>query len=257
MPSPFPGMDPYLEDPGIWPDFHAKFINYLQEAIADRLPDHYSARVKEQIRLVDLDHGDAKRFDPDVNVARTGHRSSAVETRAATLLLEPTLVELEETGETRELSIEIIRRPDKSVVTVIEVLSPSNKGSDAEEYIVKRRMLRKEPGNIVEIDLLIGGLRPPLKEPWPAGDYHVLITRKRHRGKAQIFSWSVRQPLQPIPIPLRDPDPDVIVPLAEVFATAYDRGRYARELAYDAPLTMPLSADDRKWAAEIAASRPK
>ena len=250
-------MDPYLEDPGIWPDFHSKLINYLQESIADRLPDHYSARVREQIRLVDLDRSEAKRFEPDVNVARTDRIPSTVKTAAGALLLEPTLVDLEETVETRDLSIEIIRRPDKSVVTVIEVLSPANKGSDADDYVVKRRLLRKEPGNIVEIDLLIGGLRPPLKEPWPPGDYHVLVTRKRHRGKAEVISWFVRQPLPLIPIPLRDPDPDVMVPLAEVFTTAYDRGRYSRELDYSKPPITPLSPDDLKWATEIAVARPK
>ena len=255
-PSPFPGMDPFLEDPGIWQDFHATLINYLREAIADRLPENYIARVKEQIRLIDVEANEAKRFEPDVDVARTATLPGTAAAPGTAVLLEPMLVEREETAETRELSIEIVRNPEKSVVTAIEVLSPANKGKDAEEYIVTRRMLRKEPGNIVEIDLLIGGLRPPLKDRWPSGDYHVLVTRRKHRGKAQIISWSVRQPLPRIPIPLRDPDPDVEVALAEVFQITFERGRYAKQLNYSKPPPAPLSPDDLKWAAEVAAGRP-
>src|SRR5215468_3328690 len=108
MASPFPGMDPYLEDPGIWPDFHAKFINYLQESLGDRLPEHYVARVREQIRLVDPDEGQARRYEPDVDIVKTDGMPGRPRSDKGAILLEPTLVEMEDPFESRELSIEII-----------------------------------------------------------------------------------------------------------------------------------------------------
>ena len=53
MPSPFPGMDPYLESPTHWSDFHATFIQSWREAIGDRLPDNYFARVGEEVVLTE------------------------------------------------------------------------------------------------------------------------------------------------------------------------------------------------------------
>ena len=53
MPSPFPRMDPYLEDPAYWQDFHRSFITYCRDALLDNLPDEYEARIDEQIRLIE------------------------------------------------------------------------------------------------------------------------------------------------------------------------------------------------------------
>src|SRR3954467_10805886 len=54
MPSPFPGMDPYLEDPAFWRDFHGEFIYACRDEIFNGLPDGYEAAVDEQVRLIDL-----------------------------------------------------------------------------------------------------------------------------------------------------------------------------------------------------------
>src|SRR5947208_719922 len=115
MPSPFPGMDPYLEDPGVWPDFHATFINYCRESIADQLPPNFVARVREQIRLVDLREGESSRFEPDVNVSRSNGPSGTPGPAAIGAAGQSTIVDLEDTVETRELSLEIIRFPEQTV----------------------------------------------------------------------------------------------------------------------------------------------
>ena len=53
MPSPFPGIDPYLESQDLWPDFHVGFTATLCDAISEQLPDPYVARIDERMNLVD------------------------------------------------------------------------------------------------------------------------------------------------------------------------------------------------------------
>ena len=102
----------------------------------------------------------------------------------------------------------------------------------------------------MEINLLAGGHRPPIASAWPPGDYYTLIARGEQHPRAGIKRWSVRDPLPTIPIPLRAPDPDVPLALAQVFSQAYEEGRYARVLNYAVPPSAPLRADDLAWAAE-------
>lgn len=53
MPSPFPGMDPYLEGPTYWSGFHTRFIVAIGDAIAEQLPPGYYAEVELHVWLED------------------------------------------------------------------------------------------------------------------------------------------------------------------------------------------------------------
>ncbi|MGB2609467.1 MAG: DUF4058 family protein, partial [Isosphaeraceae bacterium] len=112
MPSPFPGIDPYLESQGYWPDFHASLTTYCRDALNDVLPESYEARLGEQLRLVERREPQGRTVLPDVSV----------------LTLEPVTIDLpvEEIEEVRDLWIEIRHRPDRDLVTAIEILSPTN-----------------------------------------------------------------------------------------------------------------------------------
>jgi hypothetical protein len=46
MPSPFPGMDPYLEAPDIWPDFHDALAGEISSELNRTLPRPYYARLE-------------------------------------------------------------------------------------------------------------------------------------------------------------------------------------------------------------------
>ena len=107
--------------------------------------------------------------------------------------------------------------------------------------------------HLVELDLLVGGQRPPLQKPWPPGDYHYLVSRWQDRPDSHVYSWTVRDPLPVLPVPLRNGDPDVAVDLGAVFATAFERGRFRRRLARRGECPAPLSADDKTWAEQVAA----
>jgi hypothetical protein len=154
--------------------------------------------------------------------------------------------------EVRDTWVEIRRLPDERLVTAIEVLSPTNKGSSGmEDYLRKRLRLWNERVNLVEIDLLIAGRRMPMGGPLPPGDCYAVLRAGRPE-LADVFAWSIRRPLPMIPVPLDPPDPDVAIDLAALFATAYERGRYGRLIDYARPLDLPLRPGDKDWAERVA-----
>ncbi len=160
---------------------------------------------------------------------------------------------LDDLDEIRERWIEIKRLPDRSLVTVIEILSPKNKtGSGRIEYIEKRRQWIRQPVNVVEIDLLSGGHRLPMRGPLPSGDYYAFVSRSDRRPNCDVFAWSIRRELPAIPIPLSIPDPDVLLDLRTVFALTYDGAPYGESINYSAPLELPLASEDRAWAEQQA-----
>jgi len=260
MPSPFPGMDPYLENPAFWSDFHASFITYWRDVLSESLPDSYEARMDERVNLVELRPEKIRRFEPDVTVTR-GRPSrtppatpSAAPSAVATL--EPVTLPLLLEEQTRETYIEILHRRDRSLVAVLELLSPSNKEEpDRSTYLARRNALLHHDVHLVELDFLLKGQRIPLGEEYPPGHYFALVADARRRPDCTVYHWTMRQPFPRIPIPLRDPDPAVWIDLAAVFAITYERGRYARSIDYTQPPPISLRGDDLTWVTERARSR--
>jgi hypothetical protein len=250
-------MDPYLEDPAFWADFHHTFITCWREAVADALPENYDARVDESINLVQMSPEIVKLIHPDVAVSREPRRVKRSKSKgAATLVLEPVTIPHEYLEEVRQARIEILHRPDRMLVAVLEMLSPFNKtGEGFEEYRGKRKAILQQKVHLVELDLLVGGRRLPLAEPLPAGDYYALVSRANNRPNCEVYAWSVRESLPTIPVPLRSPDADILLDLGKVFRATYERGRYGRSLTYGETVTASLRLDDRRWATGIAAKR--
>jgi hypothetical protein len=253
MPSLFPGMDPFLEHPAYWLDFHATFINYWREAIADKLPVHYEASLGERVYLVEHDPEARKLGYPDLAVTQSETRvPSRSPARTATATLEPVTIPLIIPEGPRQAYIEILYQPDRSLVTALELLSPTNKEGDGRaEYLAKRRALLNQKVSVGELDLLQGGRRVSLEKPLPPADCYYLLARADQRPDCQVYFWSLRQPLPRLPIPLRDPDPDLLIDLGAVFTTAYDRGRFGRRLNYLGPLPVRLPARDKSWVQSV------
>jgi hypothetical protein len=246
-------MDPYLESQGFWQDFHTTLLTYCRRALTAVLPRHYAARIEERISLVDLSDEAQQSYRPDVAVVRGADGPALPTAGGASATLEPVTLPLaiEELQEVRHRWIEIKRLPDRSLVTVIEILSPTNKiGSGRVEYIEKRNRWLKQPVNVVEIDLLLGGHRLPVRGPLPAGDCYTFVSRSSRRPNCDVFAWSIRRALPEIPIPLADPDADVPLDLAAVFAQTYDDARYDDSVDYSAPLALPLAPEDLGWLEE-------
>jgi hypothetical protein len=259
MPNPFPGIDPYLEAQGRWPDFHARFIAYACDMLADRLPDPYVAQIEERLSLVEMPAEPGPTFRPDLAILRDDSTAGAPGV-PGTATIEPVVIPmaLGVVEEVRETWIEVRHLEGRSLVTAIELLSPGNKVEPQRSaYLAKRFELLRQPIHLVELDLLLGGQRLPMQRPLPRGNYYAFVARAERRPDCEVYAWTVRQPLPTIPVPLRPPDPDVELDLAALFATAYDRGRYRRLIRHDAPPPAALSAPDRAWAEAIARGRPR
>jgi Uma2 family endonuclease len=260
MPGIFPGVDPYIEAQGRWPDFHASFITYLRDALFDRLPQNYEAAIEEQFRLYESDDEPGLLARPDVAVLRTGKPRGEEGGVAVVELVEPVNVPIAavDREDYRHTWIEIKTLPERSLVAVVELLSPTNKyGQGRNDYLRKRRSYLGQSVHLIELDFLLAGHRMPMGAPMPPGDCFAVVARAERRPDAEVYAWSIRRALPPIPIPLRTPDPDVRIELASVYATAYDRGRYARRLDYSAALPLPLAEPDQQWAAELVTAATK
>ena len=276
MPSPFPGMNPYMEDPAVWPDFHGEFLYACREQLLGRLPAPYDAVMGVKVRLVEAggegfgifagpgaaggSQGRAKEVVPDL--ALTADPSPAAAWRPAggstavadaPIVLKPVLLPAPAYTEEADRWIEIVRLPDRELVTAVEVLSPTNKVAGGYgRYMGKRRSILREKAGLVEVDLLIGGRRLPLGAPLPPGDYFTFVTRSDRQSETEAYAWPLPHPLPAVPVPLRAGEADVPLDLAAAFAVAFDRGRYARRMRYDAAPPAPLSHAHRDWAGRIA-----
>lgn len=252
MPSPFPGMDPYLERPALWPDVHLGLIRATQVALTRLLAPRYVVMVEERTYVASLEPATFL-GRPDVAVIGPPV-ATAAERSASTMLsgtIEPLVVELPVAYEVHERFLEIRDAGAGRVITVIEILSPSNKlpGDGRAQYLHKREAVLASQSNLVEIDLLRAG------EPMPifrgtVSHYRVLISRAWQRPQAHLFAFDVPSPIPTFPIPLRRADDEPLLDLDDLLHRTYDETRYDLRIDYDAPADPPLPADQSAWAAE-------
>lgn len=205
MPSPFPGMDPFIEGQR-WQDFHARFINDLADLLLPAVRPRYVVDVEQYVYLA---HGD----------------------------------------EERQRFLTIRDREFRKVVTVIELLSPTNKtpGDGFTEYLVKRTNIFHTMANLVEIDLLRRGQRLPTREPLAPADYYAFVCRTERLPKVEVYAWTLRDRLPAIPVPLASGEPDVSLDLQEAFTKTYDRSGYDYALDYRRAVEPPLDASTSDW----------
>lgn len=240
MKPPFAGVDPYIEAQGYWSDFHNTFLNYWREAITDRLPDDYEARLDERVKLVDTDHDEHRLIKPDIALIQR-HRGPTHLQPGDTLVLEAETIPTMIMDEEREVYLKILHRSDRSVVTILERLSPANKSDPGRlDSISRRNAVFHQAVHLVELDLFAAENRIPMQRPLPPGDFHAVVSRWEQRPNCQVYSWTAAMPLPVLPIPLRSPDPDVVIDLMSVYRTTYERGRYTRSIDYAQPMDLPL-----------------
>jgi hypothetical protein len=263
MPSPFPGMDPYLESPDWFPNLHHDLIFCIKQTLQIRLPGSYYAQSNQRVWL----EYSRRYAEPDLEIVRSGKRPRKRSRGGAAVAeyqpAEPLVVTLEtiEHGPFQESFIEIRRRKGKEVrlVTSLEVLSPSNKtaGNPAhEQYVAKQHEILGSEVHLVEIDLLRGGThtsavaREVAEAKGGSFDYHVSVHRFDRPTDYFVYPIQLEQRLPAITIPLLPGDPDVTLDLQTVFDQAYDAGPYNREVDYDEDTVVPpLRSDQLKWAA--------
>jgi hypothetical protein len=255
MKSPFPGMDPYLEQPGTWSDFHATFYVEIKAALNTILPPGFVARSDQYIWIHEpAAHDRMLLGKPDAYVAEP---HAGVASRAGTALAAPATIVLPAVRREGNRYLKILDVHHHRVVTVLEVLSPSNKesGPDREAYLMKRNEYLATGVNLIELDLLRGGQRMPWGDAAPpTTDYYVMISRAWEFPKAGIWAFTLREPLPPIPIPLAADAAEPTLDLQTCFDHAFARGRYETEIDYRRPPALPLTENDAQWANRLTVS---
>jgi hypothetical protein len=254
MPSPFPGMDPFIEEQ-LWQDFHTRLITIIAELLAPVVQPRYVARIEENLVVENEFEDPIQTIRPDVTLVQSEpDRPSSAAGVATLTAIAPLTLTLPLPKRKRQAFITLRSRPEMQIVTVIEVLSPTNKRPEKggrAEYLSKRENILYSDINLVELDLLRGGERLPTVEELPPADYYAFICRSKDRLHADVYAWSLRHVLPTLPIPLAGSDPDVLISLEEAFAVLYDRAGYRYSLNYKLPVVPPLSAADAEWVQQV------
>lgn len=250
MPSPFPGMNPYLESPQLWTEFHSRMIVAIADALNPQILPRYRAAVER--RIYEMVDGDSVLVGiPDVSVTQPIQqvRPNEMVDAVSTLAPQPVTVTLPMPEEVRESYLEIREVTTGLVVTVIELLSPKNKqpGAGRTAYESKRQQVLGSLAHFVEIDLLRNGLPMPMIGPVPSSAYRILISRAENRPRAELYALSLQAPLPTLSIPLRTGDREPILDLQTILQDLYDRAGFDLVIDYSRDPVPPLTEDDQIW----------
>ncbi|NJN29825.1 MAG: DUF4058 family protein [Synechococcales cyanobacterium RM1_1_8] len=252
MTNPFPGMNPYLEQPDYWSDFHNQLIASLARALVPQLLPNYRVVTDKWVYKL-TESGSIAIGRPDVSVQQRRTTTAATPAETAVMeprqLVQPVKICLPQPVEMRQAFIEVKDAVTKEVVTAIEVLSPANKqGEGRRKYLHKRQMVLESQTNLVEIDLLRGG------EPLPLGDfearshYRILVSRGESRPAADLFPFDVDGAIPAFLLPLRVGDREPVVDLQGLVNELYGQLGYDYFLDYGQPPPGPwLDEDVRAW----------
>ncbi|HEX4621300.1 MAG TPA: DUF4058 family protein [Myxococcaceae bacterium] len=220
MSSPFPGMDPFLEDEKLWPAFQHQLVSCLYQILLPGLVDRYRARVSQ--------------------------RHYVTEQALFTSVLRE---------EHQEEYIEIRQRSDGRLVTLLDVVSPGNKTTSAgrQAYLDKRREGKSAHANLVELDLVLQG-QPTLeysRDGLPDWDYAVTVTRSTQPERYEIYTATLQKRLPRFRLPLAADDRDTVLDLHTAFTRCYDQGGFAAKIDYRRDPSTALSGEDRQWLNEV------
>ncbi len=265
MPSPFPGMDPYLEKPSRWPGVHLNFIAIAQRLLTSQLRPKYLVRVEERVYISD-DYDDPRVMQariPDVKVAvRPGwadaNFSPGGGASESLAFEEPVVATTWFEEEVHQAFLNVIDLESRDIVTVIEILSPTNKipGSQGREsYRQKFLEVMHSSSHLVEIDLLRGPRTVPVPRKVGAYEYLVHVSRKGLRPRGHLYPLRLPHRLRAIPIPLKAGDPDAQLDLQALVEQTYDQAGYDLEIDYSQEPIPPLDEEMAKWADQLLRSK--
>jgi hypothetical protein len=259
MKSPFPGMDPYLEQ--YWRDVHHRLITYAGDQVQSALPSDLRARMEERV-FVESEGGEYRVIYPDVHVVEYPRPEAGnVTSESGVAVAEPLVLHLADEPLSQGYLEIIDVGSGNRVVTVIEFLSPSNKlpGAGQNLYLEKQNEVLAARASLVEIDLTRAGRRvlsvPPERIP-PSyrTTYQVCVRRGWKLPAAEVYRASLPERLPVIRIPLRESDQDVLLDIQVLIDQCYHNGRYD-SLNYRVEPNPPLDPEDAAWADQLLRSQ--
>jgi Protein of unknown function (DUF4058) len=260
MLSPFPGMNPYLEQPSFWSSFHNRFMVAIANAIEPQLSDRYYVDVETRTYQSNeagdeilIGIPDAVVFSAEAGKANASEFLDSAESDSSIALQEPPTpepVRVPTPIEIRERYLEIREVGSDAVITVMELLSPKNKqaGEGRNAYEQKRRSVLGSSTHLIELDLLRGGRQMEILGTPKTAPYRILISRSHQRPDAELYRIALQQPLPNIWVPLKPDEPEVIAPLQNAFQQVFREARYGTRIDYSQPPPPPaLSKIDQAW----------
>ncbi|MGB7087543.1 MAG: DUF4058 family protein [Phormidesmis sp.] len=256
MASPFPGMDPYLEQPAFWSSFHTRLMVAIADALAADLRPKYYIEVETR-SYMDTPEGELLIGIPDAVVLKDSQLDDSIRTEPAqptsSVALErsPVPVTLPVPVEVKERFLEIRKVSDDTVITVIELLSPANKrpGKGRDTYEAKRLSVLGSQSHLVEIDLLRANPPMSIKSANGLSDYYILVSIARQRPQAQLYPFTLKETLPKFLMPLQGMEETITVDMQTIFAGVCERASYPSRISYGQPIPAPaLSSENPVWA---------
>jgi hypothetical protein len=245
-------MNPWLEDARLWRDVHQSLITALRDVLAPQLEPRYFVAVETHTYMAAAPTQPIHTCYPDVSILGIGEAAIAYTPPAATL---PLVIDLPLPEPYEEPYLEVRLAPEGEVVTVIELLSHTNKraGDERRSYLEKRAALIDSAVHFVEIDLLRAHEPLPFAGR-PDAAYRIFIHRRELGRRAHLYPFVLRQPIPIFPLPLLPGNPEPRVDLGAILHALYDRARYKLVIDYRQPPAPPLNAEDAAWAANCVAT---
>ena len=249
MPSPFPGMNPYLENPIVWSEVHHRLITAIADSIEPYIPPNYRVAIEQRTYLSDESDSILVGI-PDVAVfSQKSVTREASPTATIVATCDAIAVTIPVPEKVRESYLEIREAATGLVITGIEILSPKNKrtGEGRQAYLKKRKKVLASLTHLVEIDLLRSGKSMPILEEIPLRDYRIVVSRSDYRPQAQLYAFSLQQPIPSFPLPLNEGEAEPIIDLQTLLHGVYDRARYHLAIDYTQEPVPSLSDVNAIW----------
>ncbi|MEW5858242.1 MAG: DUF4058 family protein [Cyanobacteriota bacterium] len=258
MPSPFPGMNPYLEQPEIWSQVHKWVIILIAQTLNPQLRPKYRVAVEERVYETRGDDSLLVGIPDDVVVQSsqptpTTDTTNSANIAVATPPIKPVKVTLPMTETVREWYLEVRQVETGEVITVIEILSPKNKrpGEGRIKYESKRQKILDSLTHLVEIDLLRQGKPMPMNSQEIQSHYHFVVSRSSERPQADLYAFNLQQEIPLFPLPLQPGDTEPVINLQDLVHRLYEQGSYDLAIDYTKEPIPPLSAADAAWVDKV------
>ena len=254
MPSPFPGMDPYLEG-YLWPDVHHRLATEITRRLGPLLRPRYVARLEVYLVQDESPEAEIGILYPDVEILKPDRgpaRPPQESPRELSTMKAPVIIPVLDAVEARLTTVEIRDAARNELVACIEILSPVNKHEPGvTKYRQRRDRLYRGGVHLLEIDLLRRGTRPLSNHPQlPEAQYLITLTRS-HAPNIEVWPLNLKEALPALPVPLREPDPDARLDLSACLAAVYDEAGYDLSVDYALPPPPPLTHEEGAWVREL------
>ena len=252
MPSPFPGMNPYLENPALWSGVHHWLINAIARSLGPQLRPKYIVAVEERIYETSGEESVLVGIPDDVVVQSSSTAPPLTQSNVAIAppATQPITVIIPMPETIRQGYLEVRKVGTEEVITAIELLSPINKksGTGRQKYETKRQKILGSFTNLIEIDLLRQGNPMPICSNGIHSHYRILVSRSDTRPKADLYVFNLQDVIPSFPIPLPSEEREPLLDLQKLLNEIYDLGSYDLRLDYNREPVPSLSKTDAAWA---------